>query len=132
MPSTENVYLNVWYPEKLFFDALTYSGLLLTTALLFYHMTKTSSIEMDHRASAAFAVSLMFLALVYVITGVTSYYIRLHSVSEENLNAEEKNFLKNEMRFFWVYLSASILFGVIELMIAIQIISGVKKSIPLP
>ena len=129
MSSSQNVYINVWYPEKLFFDALTYSGLLLTTALLFYHMTKTSSIEMDYRASAGFAVAIMFVALIYIVTGITTYYIRLHQISDENLSNEEMKFLKNEMRFFWVYLSASILFGLIEFMIAIQIITGVRKTI---
>lgn len=129
MSTSENVYNNVWYPEKLFFDALTYSGLLLTTALLFYHMTKTSSIEMDHRISAAFAVSLMLLALMYVITGISTYYIRLNQISSENLSDKEKEFLQTESRFFWAYLSGSILFAIIELMIAIQIIIGVRKTI---
>ena len=129
MSSLENVYNNVWTPEKLFFDALTYSGLLLTTALLFYHMTKTSSIEMDYRVSATFAVGLMLLALMYVITGITSYYIRLNQTSTENLSDKEKKFLQRETRFFWAYLCASILFAFIELMIAIQIIIGSRKKI---
>ena len=129
MSASENVYNNVWYPEKLFFDALTYSGLLLTTGVLFYHMTKTSSIEMDHRISATFAVGLMLLALMYVITGITTYYIRLNQISTENLSDKEKQFLRTESRFFWAYLCASILFAFIELMIAIQIIIGVRKKI---
>lgn len=129
MSSLENVYNNIWTPEKLFFDALTYSGLLLTTSLLFYHMTKVSSIEMDHRISATFAVGLIILALMYVITGITSYYIRLNKVSTENLSAKERSFLQKETQFFWAYLSASILFALIELMIAIQIIIGVRKKI---
>lgn len=128
MSYSENIYNNVWYPEKLFFGTLTYSGLLLTTALLFYHMTKTSSIEMDYRASATFAVGLMLLALLYLITGVTTYYIRLNQISEENLSSDEKKFLGTEKRFFWVYLSGSILFGIIEVMIAIQIIIGVRRN----
>lgn len=129
MSSLENVYNNIWTLEKLFFNALTYSGLLLTTALLFYHMTKMNSIEMNHHVSATFAVGLMLLALMYVITGITSYYIRLNQTSTENLSDKEKNFLQRETQFFWVYLCASILFAFIELMIAIQIIIGVRKKI---
>ena len=92
-------------------------------------MTKTSSIEMDHRISATFAVGLMLLALMYVITGITTYYIRLNQISTENLSDKEKQFLRTESRFFWAYLCASILFAFIELMIAIQIIIGVRKNI---
>ena len=129
MSYPSNVYNNVWYPEKLFFDALTYSGLLLTTALLFYHMTKANSLEMDHRVSAGFAVALILLALIYVVTGISTYYIRLDQISDENLSDEDKAFLNTESKFFWVYLSASILFALIEFCIAVQIILGVRKII---
>lgn len=119
--------INVWFPESVYFGALAYSVILMTASLLFYHMTKTNSLEMRPRTSATFAVLLIIISVLFAIMGVSSYYVRLQELQKQkqNLSDLNKTFLEKEIAIFWFYLVLGTVYMLIEIGICWYIVRGV-------
>lgn len=71
----------IYAPEALFSAWLNLSFFSVTTALLFYHMTQSKSIEADPRIAALLAISLMAISCGYVYYSVGPYIERMNYVA---------------------------------------------------
>jgi len=122
--------VNIWFPESLYFGGLAYSVVLMTTSLLFYHMTKTHSLEMDPRISAIFAILLMFVSIIFAGSGISIYYTRLNSLESEKhyLSEVTLHLLEKERGIYWFYFILGILYMIIEILICYYIVKGVQKK----
>jgi len=125
----------IYEPENLYLKCLSYCGILLSSALLFYHMTKEKTLEMNKFASSSFAILLIIISISFLIIGTYSYYKRLtifliksknsHSViKNEHFTLSERSFIKNEIIIFYFYLSLGIILLIVELAICYYIIIG--------
>lgn len=120
--------MNIWFPESVYFGALAYSILLVTSALFFYHMTRVKSLEMPPFASGTFAIALIVISILFVAIGIASYYTRLNEIQESDLPPDERIWLKHE-KFYWVfYLCLGILYILIQMGISFYIIRGTVRT----
>jgi len=99
------------------------SLILLTSSLLFYHMTRVKSLEMNSIIASFFAVSLILLSVFMSATAIYNYKVRIDKLNTENteLLKKEKSISKN------IVIMGSIL-SFVEVCIAITIFSGVIKT----
>ena len=113
-----------WFPESIYTNWLADSLILMTSALLFYHMVRTESLNIDYRIAAFFAVSLIFCSVGIGIVSLYPYFQRMQEVLK-NTDEENTEQAKRER----VYRNLYIVFGgiiiLIQLGIAIFIIRGV-------
>lgn len=124
--------MNLWFPESVFFGTLSYSVLLTTTALLFYHMTRVQSLEMHPIVSASFAISLILLSIMYIGSAIVSYHGRLREMTMATATHPEEtsSYTLAQERSYWVlYLTLGIVFMMIESGIAFFIIRGSLRTV---
>ena len=57
----------VYNPELLLANWTSVSFVLMTVSLLFYHMTRQRTLEMDRRLAGVFAVSIIIMSAVFAI-----------------------------------------------------------------
>jgi len=116
----------IWAPESLYFKCLSFSGILLTTALLFYHMTKSSTLEMSKTASGIFSILLIFCSLIYLLLGTYSYYQRLRFLLKEEVKhrISRNIWIQNEIFIFYFYFALAIIIIIVEISLCFIIIQG--------
>ena len=56
---------------------------LMTSSLLFYHMTRVKSLEMDKRLAALFAISLIMVCILYNVSSIFPYSERMNYIISE-------------------------------------------------
>ena len=79
----------LYTPEALFSSWLNLSFFSVTTALLFYHMTVSKSIEADPRIAAFLALSLMTISCAYVYFSVGPYWQRMDHIQKTCVDLQE-------------------------------------------
>ena len=129
MEDTKN--LNVWFPESVYIGWLTYSMVLMTSSLFFYHMTRVRSLELSPLISGVAAVIMMLMAVLFMILGVVVYLHRIHILQQGSYDHSFTNqtVIDQEQRYAYVYLALGIVLTLVEVMIATSIIYGTVKSI---
>ena len=110
-----------WFPESLYNNWLADSLVLMTASLLFYHMTKKNSLEMDYRIAGVFAVALILCSMVMGITSLYPYYQRMGLIIDEDSSEEHKR--ENTYRIINTVLGSIIV--AIQFGISITIVKGV-------
>lgn len=119
---------DIWFPESLYVEWLSASLILMTTSLLFYHMTRVKSLEMNNKLSGLFAVSLILISVILAGISVIPYFQRItdaveHPTAEKtSINADKENTYK----MIYTILGCCLIF--IQLCIAISIIHGTFKK----
>jgi len=99
----------------------------MTVSLLFYHMTRVSSLEMSPRIAGFFSVTLILVAVVITIMALYTYFIRLSELlqtQQAHLTPAEKK----EEQFRVVYLVVGVVLVMIELSLCIVIMVGVLRQ----
>jgi hypothetical protein len=66
------------HPEDLLSDWIDVSGLLLTTSILFYHMARSKTINVDPRLAKVVAISLILISTLYLVYGLMTYTQRMN------------------------------------------------------
>ena len=124
-------YLNFWTPEGVYAQWIGVSLLLTASSLLFYHMTRVKSLEMNPKLSGIFAISLILSAVIIGIVSMIPYYKRiqhnLNILENTKLNKESENAIKNENSYRISYIAITIAMIIIELGISYVIITGSFK-----
>lgn len=103
--------------EGLYGSWLSNSFLLMTMSLLFYHMTKMQSLEMDRRVASLFAVALVLVSIVMGISGILPYFQRVGSIIRKTKDREEENFRA-------LHVTLGIIVILIQIGIAVTIVLG--------
>ena len=126
MSSSSRAVESLWAPESQFCAWLSSSFLLMTVSLLFYHMTRVSSLEMNPKVAGFFSVTLILSAVVITIMALYTYSIRV----SELLQAQKMQLSpaeKKEEQFKIVYLVVGIIIVMIELSLCTVIILGALR-----
>jgi hypothetical protein len=119
--SHENLYL----PEELYSGWISNSLVLMTSSLLFYHMTMVKSLEMHPRLAGFFAVILILISVAYATSSIIPYYQRTdrfiknhgdNPVYEEQIVKEKSNKI--------LYLVLGAILCTVQLGIAYVIVRG--------
>ncbi len=118
----------VYNPELLLANWTNVSFILMTVSLLFYHMTRRRTLEMDRRLAGVFAISIIIMSVVFAIQSLIIYSKRLGRLK----NKKETDFIQQEISISHTYIIVSSILIVIAVGIAIVILLGSfygKKSI---
>ena len=113
-----------WFPESLYNNWLADSLVLMTASLLFYHMTRKNSLEMDYRIAGVFAVALILCSMVMGITSLYPYYQRMGLIIDEDDSEEHKR--ENTYRIINTILGSIII--AIQFGISVTIVKGVLNK----
>ena len=84
--------------ELNYLSNLSYSILLLTVSLIFFHMTRVSSIELPRFYSSLLSIILIILSISFIILGIIQYTERI-SLELSHADIHDKTnllFYKNE------------------------------------
>jgi hypothetical protein len=109
--------------ETLYSAWTNVSIILLTAALLFYHMTKVKSIHVPIIPAMMVACGLIFIDIIYNLIGLIPYYTRTEKIIHKY--SKDEKFYRNTMLF------TGATFVLLELMICYWMItdsvSRIKK-----
>ncbi len=116
---------DMWTPEQIYAGWLGVSILVMTVSLLFYHMTKVSSIEMNSKIAGIFAVTLIVISGVLNIAAIITYWDRVSYTLDISDKHTRKN---NENAYRIMYLVLGILYSLVQAGISYVIIYGSLKK----
>ncbi len=119
----------IWFPESLYNGWLEDSLVLMTASLLFYHMTRVESLEMDYRIAAFFSIALILISIGIGAVSLYPYYQRIGEVldNKESENIEQKS---KEVQYRLSYTIFGSILVFIQFGIAIAIFMGTLKGPP--
>lgn len=126
--TAEEVYSNYYLPiEQNFFAVSTFSLLILTVSLVFFHMTSstTKSMEMKPFFAKFFSIALITISSIYIAIGLVQYHSRMVQESDD------KTLMEREKVYWILYLIMGIFFMALEIFICyvmIQKVSLQKKN----
>jgi uncharacterized membrane protein YidH (DUF202 family) len=113
-------------PESIYFKSLSFCAVLTTIALLFYHMTRANTFEMNPVASGVFAVLIILISVIYFIVGTFSYHHRLQEVWKKEDPGSPHSRL--EKQIWYTYFACGVLLILIQVVISIFIVLGIIQS----
>ena len=126
---SDDSHAKLYSPEDLYSGWISNSLVLMTSSLLFYHMTK-STIEMDARIAGIFAVILILVSIAYEIYSVIPYYQRTDAFIQDKKNKRlYPDQVKREKANQILYVVLGSILAIIQLGIAVVIIKGSFKDI---
>ena len=104
--------------EHNYFMVTTFSLLLVTTSLLFFHMTVLKSVELPKIFAKIFSIALILMSCIYNGIALFQYHQRMLQTDDTNL----------QEKFYWYfYLILGIIFMIICVSICIVMIGKLKK-----
>ena len=71
---------NVYFPESLLNQWLNVSTLMVTSSLLFYHMSRVKSIKVEPYLAKLIAISLLIISTCYMIYALIPYNKRMNFI----------------------------------------------------
>ena len=119
---------NLWMPEDIYCQWMGVSFLITTSSLLFYHMTRVKSIEMNPKIAGIFSMILIIAAIILGIISIIPYYTRiqynLDYKKKYKLNKNTERLLNQENIYKSAYVTLGVLVICIQIGISIVIIKG--------
>ena len=110
----------VYHPELLLAHWTSVSFILMTVSLLFYHMTRRKTLEMDRRLAGVFAISIIIMSAVFAIQSLVVYAKRVGRLRTK----KETEFVRQEIIISRTYIAVGSILVVISFGIAIAILVG--------
>ena len=110
----------VYNPELLLASWTSVSFILMTVSLLFYHMTRRETLEMDPRLAGVFAVSIIIMSAVFAILSLVVYAKRIGRLRTE----KQTGFVRQEIIISHTYIAVGSALVVISFGIAVAILIG--------
>ena len=111
-------------PEILLSQWTAASFVLMTTSLLFYHMTRVSSLEMDPRIAGIIAVLMIVMSIVFEVQALVVYIQRVHRMDTVSDNSAVINSIVTEKKISKSYIVVISCLVLLQLFIACVIIIG--------
>ena len=112
--------INLYTSETLCATWISVSLILLTASLLFYDMTRRSSIKIHYFIAAIFAITLMLLSVLTCLSGTIDYTKRVKKqIKSSNLDLNQEKSMSKVVTLIGVLLT------LIELGICISIIKSI-------
>ena len=110
----------VYNPELLLANWTSVSFVLMTVSLLFYHMTRRKTLEMDRRLAGIFAISIIIMSAVLAVQSLVVYAKRISRLR----NKQETAFIRQEIGISHTYIAVGTILVVISVGIATAILIG--------
>ena len=110
----------VYNPELLLANWTSVSFVLMTVSLLFYHMTRRKTLEMDRRLAGVFAVSIIIMSAVFAIQSLVVYAKRIRRLQTEQNTA----FVRQEIGISHTYIAGGTILVALSIGIAAAILIG--------
>jgi len=110
----------VYNPELLLANWISVSFVLMTVSLLFYHMTRRKTLEMDRRLAGIFAISIIIMSAVLAVQSLVVYAKRISRLR----NKQETAFIRQEIGISHTYIAVGTILVVISVGIATAILIG--------
>lgn len=104
--------------EHNFFIVISFSLLLLTTSLIFFHMTVLKTVELPKTFAKIFSITLILISCIYNGIALYQYHQRMLENTEE-IEIHEKV-------YWYFYLVLGIIFMLIEILICLVMIGKLK------
>ena len=114
---------SIWFPESLYNSWLAVSVVLMTTALLFYHMTQKNTLVITARPAAVIAILFMILSITITIGSLIPYFQRISNVTDNN--SDRQSIKEKHYKIFYTIVGS--IFILIELIVAFYIVRNVIK-----
>ena len=112
---------DLWKPEIIYASWFGVSIIVMTVSLLFFHMTRVSSLQMNSKIAGLFAVTLIVLSAIINILAIVTYWDRVSYTSEiGNKNKQ----IYNENIYRIMYLIIGIIYTIVQTGISVVIIIG--------
>ena len=105
--------------EQNFICVCTFSLLLVTVALVFFHMAVVKSVEMPKYFAQFFSISLIVMSAIYIGLGLIQYHERI-----QNFN----DLPPSEKAYWIIFLTLGIIFMLLEIFICIVMIQKSSKT----
>lgn len=122
---------DLWTPENIYCQWMGVSFVITTTSLLFYHMTRVKSLEMNPKVAGIFAIILIISSIVLGIVSIIPYYTRIQYNLEvkysKKLTKEQHKLLNEENVYKLLYILIGCCVITIQLGMAYIIIKGSFK-----
>jgi hypothetical protein len=120
---------DLYFPEDLYSGWLSNSLVLMTSSLLFYHMTMVKSLEMSSSIAGIFAVTLILISIAYAISSIIPYYQRVNRFILKNQNNPKYiDQIQKENVNKIIYIVLGSLLCIVQLGITYVIIKGSIKG----
>jgi len=110
----------VYNPELLLANWTSVSFVLMTVSLLFYHMTRRKTLEMDRRLAGIFAISIIIMSAVLAVQSLVVYAKRISRLRNKQATA----FIRQEIGISHTYIAVGTILVVISVGIATAILIG--------
>lgn len=107
--------------EHNFFVVISFSLLLVTTSLIFFHMTVLKTVELPKVFAKVFSITLILMSCIYNGIALYQYHQRM-LVNQQNGDNE-----KHEKLYWYFYLVLGIIFMIIEFLICLVMIGKLKN-----
>lgn len=121
---------SVYAPESIFSGWLVLSYTLLSSSLLFYHMSQVKTIHASKRLSAVVSVALVIISACYMMFALGPYSGRMNHVINicENDDHCDKEKLKRLIIVKYSYIMLGLSTSIIQLIIVYLILHRAFKS----
>ena len=107
--------------EHNFFSIINFSLLLLTTSLIFFHMTVVKTVELPKIFAEIFSITLILISVIYNGIALYQYHMRMKKKYEnEEIDMDEKV-------YWYFYLILGIIFMILEILICLVMIGKLKR-----
>ncbi len=110
----------VYNPELLLANWTSVSFVLMTVSLLFYHMTRRKTLEMDRRLAGIFAISIIIMSAVLAVQSLVVYAKRISRLRTK----QDTTFVRQEIVISHTYIAVGTILVVISVGIATAILIG--------
>lgn len=107
--------------EHNFFIVISFSLLLVTTSLIFFHMTVLKTVELPKVFAKVFSITLILMSCIYNGIALYQYHQRM-LVHQQNGDNEIQ-----EKVYWYFYLVLGIIFMIIEFLICLVMIGKLKN-----
>ena len=116
-------------PEILLSQWTAASFVLMTTSLLFYHMTRVSSLEMNPRSAGLISVVMIIMSIIFEIQALVVYVKRVSRTNTVSDHAQLLPSIRTEKVVSKSYIAVISVLVLLQLFIAWVTITGAFRKI---
>jgi hypothetical protein len=126
---SEVISAEIIQPEILLSQWTSASFVLMTTSLLFYHMTCVSSLEMNPRSAGLISVAMIIMSIIFEIQALVVYVKRVSRMNTVSDHAQLLSSIRTEKVVSKSYIAVISVLVLLQLFIAWVIITGAFRKI---
>jgi len=116
-------------PEILLSQWTAASFVLMTTSLLFYHMTRVASLEMNPHVAGLISVAMIFMSIVFEVQALVVYVKRVSRMDTVSKSSQLISSIRTERTVSKSYIAVISILVLLQLFIGWVIVTGSFKKL---